>query len=124
MALRDAAPTPRPRCGLPRGSIARVPTASELLLGAALRIGEACALEWHGVDTDALTIRVSRSRKLGGTVGGTKGDRSRIVHISPRLAAVLEAHRLARDPRTVLPLVFVTQRGTMLNPANVRNRPV
>lgn len=45
-----------------------------------------------------------------------------MVHISPRLAEVLEVHRLARDPRTVLPLVFVTERGNMLNPANVRNR--
>lgn len=95
---------------------------AELLLGTGVRIGEACALELPDLDLEALTLRVSRSRKLGGAVGGTKGDRSRVVHISPRLADVLAAHLRARDPRTVLPLVFVTERGNMLNPANVRNR--
>jgi integrase len=52
---------------------------AELLISTGLRIGEAVALEWADVDTEALTIRVSRSRKVGGKLGGTKTDQARII---------------------------------------------
>jgi integrase len=93
---------------------------AELLIATGLRIGEALALEWSDVDVDALTLRVSRSRKLRGAVGTPKGDRARAVHIDPGLAGVLEAHRQATDPRNVL--VFASSSGTMMDPSNVRRR--
>jgi integrase len=73
----------------------------ELLVSTGLRIGEAVALEWADVDTEALTIRVSRSRKVGGKLGGTKTDQARIVHIGPRTAEVLEQHRRASKAGSV-----------------------
>lgn len=93
---------------------------AELLISTGLRIGEAVALEWTDVDTEALTIRVSRSRKVGGKLGGTKTDQARIVHIGPRTAEILAQHRLASSPLNVL--VFATSRGTMLAPSNIRRR--
>jgi integrase len=93
---------------------------AELLISTGLRIGEAVALEWADVDTEALTIRVSRSRKVGGKLGGTKTDQARIVHIGPRTAEVLEQHRRASNPLNVL--VFATSRGTMPAPSNIRRR--
>jgi integrase len=50
-------------------------TLAELLMRTGLRIGEALALEWRDVDTEALTLRVSRSHKCDGSSGGTKTDR-------------------------------------------------
>jgi integrase len=70
---------------------------AELLIATGLRIGEAVALEWGDIDLDALTLRVSRSWKLGGTVGTPKTDRARVVHIDPDTAATLERHRRSRD---------------------------
>jgi integrase len=93
---------------------------AELLIATGLRIGEAVALEWSDVDFEALTLRVSRSRKLGGAVGGTKSDRSRMVHIDPGLAQTLEQQR--RSSGRLGRLVFSTSTGSMLNPTNVRNR--
>jgi integrase len=100
---------------------------AELLIATGLRIGEAVALAWPDVDTDALTLRISRSRKLDGSVGTPKTDRTRIVHIAPDLAVVLEQHRratelrdLVHDTRSVL--VFATSTGGMLDPSNVRRR--
>lgn len=93
---------------------------AELLIATGLRIGEAVALEWSDVDFEALTLRVSRSRKLGGAVGGTKSDRSRMVHIDPGLAQTLEQQR--RSSGRLGRLVFSTSTGNMLNPTNVRNR--
>jgi integrase len=91
---------------------------AELLIACGPRIGEAVALEWPDLDLEALTIRVGRSRKLGGKVGGTKTDRERVVHLDPETAAVLARPRRATDPRSVL--VFATASGRMLDPANVR----
>jgi integrase len=93
---------------------------AEVLIGTGLRIGEALALEWGDVDLDGLTLRVSRSRKLRGEIGTTKSDRARVVHIDPGLAATLEAHRQATDPRNAL--VFASSSGTMMDPSNVRRR--
>ncbi len=93
---------------------------AELLISTGLRVGEAVALEWTDVDAEALTIRVSRSRKLDGSVGGTKTDQARIVHIDPGLAATLEHHRRATNPLNVL--VFATSQGTPPSPSNIRRR--
>jgi integrase len=93
---------------------------AELLIATGLRIGEAVALEWADVDLDALTLRVSRSWKLGGTVGTPKTDRVRVVHIDPDTAAMIERHRRSRD--RLSHLVFSTASGGILGPSNVRNR--
>ena len=93
---------------------------AELLIATGLRIGEAVALEWADVDLDALTLRVSRSWKLGGAVGTPKTDRARVVHIDADTAATLDRHRRSREP--ISPLVFATSGGGMIDPANVRNR--
>jgi integrase len=83
-------------------------------------IGEAVALDWADVDLDAATIRVARSRKLGGTIGGTKGDRARLVVLDAVTAATLREHRRATG-RVGGP-VFTTRTGGRLDPSNVRTR--
>ena len=53
---------------------------AELLISTGLRIGEAVALEWADVDLEALTIRVSRSWKLGELSAGQVGSGSHRPH--------------------------------------------
>jgi integrase len=93
---------------------------AEVLIATGLRIGEALALEWRDVDLEARTLRVSRSRKVDGSVGTTKTDRARIVQLDTAVAETLERHRHASDPRCLL--VFGSERGTMLSPSNIRRR--
>ena len=97
------------------------------LVTTGLRIGEAVALRWADVDLDARTLRVSRSRKLDGSVGGTKSDKARVVHLAPSVADTLAAHRRTRLPEMIAQpgrpedaLVWATQSGKMLDPGNVR----
>jgi integrase len=92
---------------------------AEVLLGAGLRIGEALALEWRDVDLDGASLRIERTRKLGG-VGTPKGNRPRTVFIGPALADVLRQHR--RESGRIAGLVFPSLTGTHLDHANVRRR--
>jgi integrase len=93
---------------------------ARLLIATGLRIGEAVALDWADVDLDAASIRVSRSRKLGGAIGGTKGDRARLVVLDSATVTVLREHRRATG-RVGGP-VFATSTGGRLDPSNVRTR--
>jgi integrase len=64
----------------------------EFLIATGARIGEAIALEWRDVDLDAGHVRIGRSAKVGG-VGGTKGDRARLVPLDPQVLDVLRRRR-------------------------------
>lgn len=95
---------------------------AETLLGAGLRIGEAIALEWRDVNWDGSSIKVSRAAK-NGSVGGTKGDRSRDVMVAPYLLELLREHRSQQATQAGLSkLVFLSPEGFMLNRDNVRHR--
>ena len=69
-----------------------------------LRIGELCALEWEQLNLDNGTVLVDRAvwRKK---VSSPKGNRSRIVDLSPDLVRVMSEQRNTG-------LVFPSRRGT------------
>jgi integrase len=90
---------------------------AELLLGTGCRIGEALALDWADVDLDAGRVRISRSLKDGG-VGGTKGDRARLVALDPYVVEALRTHQ--RATRRIAGPVFASRTGTRLDRHNVR----
>ena len=91
-----------------------------LLIATGMRIGEAIALDWSDVDLEAGTIRVSRSRKLGGGIGGTKGDRARLVVMDSTTVTMMRGHR--REAGSVTGPVFCLLSGSRLDPSNVRTR--
>ena len=95
---------------------------AEVLIGTGIRIGEAIALEWRDVDWDGAALKVSRAAK-NGTVGGTKGDRARVVMLAPYLVELLREHRTEQAAEFGLSkLVFTSPQGCMLNRHNVRGR--
>lgn len=84
-----------------------------------LRISELAGLRWSDIDLHTGTIRVadersSRRRQLAGSARTTKGRRSRVVPIHPRLRVVLM--RLDRSPGG---RVFHAAQGGVLRPRNV-----
>lgn len=87
-----------------------------LLLGAeaALRQGEAMALEWGDIDLVAgvLTVRCSSWK---GVVGTPKSARDRKVPLTERLKAALKTHRHLRSE-----LVFVHRDGTPFTQSTIK----
>jgi len=84
-----------------------------------LRISELAGLRWSDVDFNSNTIRVadersSRRKSKAGTMRTTKGRRSRVIPIHPRLRQVFEG--LLRNPDG---RVFHAERGGVLRPNNV-----
>jgi integrase len=93
-----------------------------------MRPGEAFALTWKDVDLAARVVNVERAVARGGRLKGTKTDSARIVDLTPRLAAALdalqarvEADALAAD-RDAPELVFPSDAGTLLDDINVAKR--
>jgi integrase len=84
-----------------------------------VRIGELAGLRWCDVDlaNNVITVadeRASRRKQLAGTMRTTKGKRSRIIPIHPRLREVLATITRGMDGR-----VFHAERGGQLRPRNV-----
>ena len=84
-----------------------------------LRISELAGLRWSDVDFNSNTIRVadersSRRKRKAGSMRTTKGRRSRVIPIHPRLRQVFDG--LSRDPDG---RVLHAERGGVLRPNNV-----
>jgi integrase len=69
--------------------------------------GELLALDWRNVGADLGTVRIACSVKADGSIGGTKGDRERVVPLDSHLLEVLRAHR--RESSVIGGLVFRSQ---------------
>jgi integrase len=74
-----------------------------VLLGgeAGLRLGEMLALEWSDIDFQLGHVVIARS-EWKGTVGATKGGRSRPVELTRRLSAALRKHQHLRNRRVLV----------------------
>jgi integrase len=74
-----------------------------VLLGAdaGLRRGEVIGLEWTDIDLPRGTLTVRRA-VYRGIVGTPKGNAERILPLTSRLAAALQAHRHSDGPRVVV----------------------
>lgn len=86
-----------------------------------MRLGELLALQWSDIDWHGGTLRVCRS-VWNGTFQDPKSRNSvRTIGMSPRLAAVLVAHKadVAWSPND---LVFCTANGGIIDQANLRHR--
>ena len=75
---------------------------------AALRVGEACALDWSDVWTDdgprqSLTVRHGIGR--AGLLGPTKSRRRRVVPIETALSDLLDHYRRRLDPAVTGPIL-------------------
>ena len=84
-----------------------------------LRISELAGLRWSDVDFDSTMIRVadersSRYKRKKGAMRTTKGRRSRVIPIHPRLRKMFEGLPRKPDGR-----VLHAERGGMLRPRNV-----
>ena len=97
-----------------------------LLARTGMRVGEAFALQWPDVDTDAREIRVARAFS-DGRLETPKSGHGRTVDMSAQLAAVLrrllvarKAETLKRGWRELPPWVFCSEAGTPLNTNNLR----
>jgi site-specific recombinase XerD len=74
-----------------------------------LRISEACALETRDIDAARAVIRVRHG----------KGDKERLVMLSPRLLAILRAYW--RQERPTAPYLFTGRTGRPLRPEVARD---
>jgi integrase/recombinase XerD len=74
-----------------------------------LRISEACALETRDIDAARQAIKVRRG----------KGNKERLVLLSPRLLRILRAYWRQERPRA--PYLFVGNRGRPLHPKAARD---
>jgi integrase len=93
-----------------------------------MRPGEAFALRWTDLDLVGRQVTVERAVERGGKVKGTKTGASRVIDLTPRLAAALDRHETAVEAaalaagRDVNPLVFPSEAGTPLDGINVARR--
>lgn len=78
------------------------------IYAAGLRISEGCALETGDIDAARAVIHIRHG----------KGDKERLVMLSPRLLAILRAYWRQERPRA--PYLFTGQLGRPLNPAVAR----
>jgi integrase len=100
-------------------------------LSLGLRRGEVCGLRWQDVDFNAATITVNGSlQRYGGKLHWTAPKTAgsvRTLAVPPVLLRVLREHQTRQDEEKQLladdwlesGLVFVSQRGTPLEPGNV-----
>jgi len=86
-----------------------------------MRLGELLALKWTDIDFERGVVHVRRS-VWRGKFGKPKSKRSkRTIPLGQRVLETLRAHRLKVPPND-LDLVFPSQKGTPLDPANMRRR--
>jgi integrase len=93
-----------------------------------MRPGEVFALRWTDIDLAGHQVTVERAVERGGNVKSTKTGASRVVDLTPRLAAALDRQQTAVEAaalaagRDVNPLVFPSDAGTPLDGINVARR--
>lgn len=84
-----------------------------LVMGAALRIGEALALNWEDVDTNNGTVRINKHLVANhGITAGTKhdDDGDRVIAVPEAVTAALKALKAKRAPEHDAP-VFLNTKG-------------
>jgi len=86
-----------------------------------MRLGELLALQWSDIDWNGGTIRVRRSIWQGKFQEPKTRGSVRTIGMSPRLASVLLQRKLD-SPWSEDDLVFCTEDGSPIDPANLRNR--
>ncbi len=94
-----------------------------LLADTGVRPGEGCALKWSDVDPVRRTLQIERAVDNTGTVKHTKTHESRVVDLSPRLAATLsdfqaalEAEALLAGKDGLIPWIFPTSTERPVTP--------
>jgi integrase len=87
-----------------------------------MRIGEAIAVRWQDVDLASRVVRVRRACYLGVMDEPKSKYGKRSIPLTPRLAAILERLREQSRGAAADATVFTTEDGTMVDPANFRNR--
>jgi integrase len=91
-----------------------------------LRLGEALMLQLGDYNAAAGTLRVERAWDAKHHCAGSPKHGPRVIDVSPALAAILDAHAAALgkvvglDGAPVVPWLFPSQAGTMLEGRNVR----
>lgn len=91
------------------------------LIFTGMRLGEVLALQWSDLDWNGGTIRVRRTVWKGKFQDPKTHNSVRTIGMSPRLAAVLQEHKLYA-PWSANDLVFCTESGAFIDDANLRNR--
>jgi integrase len=91
------------------------------LIFTGMRLGELLALRWSDLDWTSQTIRVSRSVWHGQFQEPKTRNSVRTIGMSDRLMAML-MDRMLNAPASPDDLVFCTERGGLLDPANLRHR--
>jgi integrase len=90
-----------------------------------LRIGEALGLQWADVGPDRLMVRRTHTR---GRIGTPKGNRGRLVDLSPRAAEALQARRSLLEAeaaiagRPLAPWIFPDPTGKPTDDRWLRDR--
>lgn len=99
-----------------------------VLAGTGIRLGEALALQPEDFDWSNRTIRITRALSQGGELDTPKSGHGRTVEMSQLLADTLASHALTRKIdklkygwSEVPPWMFVTKKGTPVDPANARH---
>jgi integrase len=99
-----------------------------LLARTGLRAGEAVALQWGDCDFHSRFLQVQRNY-VDGAITTPKSGLQRRVDMSQQLTAVLQhlltqrkAETLRRGWNEMPPWVIISQKGTLLDPDNVRKR--
>jgi integrase len=97
------------------------------LAGTGMRLGEGLALQPRDLDCPAKTIRIARAFLEDGILDTPKSGHGRTVDMSQSLADTLTAHEMTRKQEKLKygwaelpPWLFVTKKGTPIDPANVR----
>jgi|ERR1043165_6122576 integrase len=103
---------------------------ADVLLRTGMRLNEALALEWRGVNLRAATIRVAQSiDQVTGKIVATKTEHVRIIDIPPSLVKRLEGYRAAQEAGEihrhdpwVFPAESKTDEGRPFNDRNFQQR--
>jgi integrase len=98
------------------------------LADAGARPGEGFALRWTDLDLPSRQVTIERALERGGKIKTTKTGESRVVDLTPRLAAALDRYQTEVEAKALatgrdLPeLVFPSEAGTPLDDVNVGRR--
>ena len=87
---------------------------------AALRLGEACALQWDDVDLEQRKITIARQLGQDGKIGTPKGGKAAEVDMHPELRKLLIEKKLAAGAVNADTPVLPNGCGEMRHPKNVQ----
>jgi integrase len=91
-----------------------------LIVLTSLRIGEALGLQWQDIDTTAGKLYIRRSIWRGKVQPPKPQSAKRTKHLTPQLAAALQAQRINAVYTAPDDFIFASSRGTPLNPDDGR----